>query len=318
MKYFIRKFCLLLLIFLTSCTDKSEPNLRIGTNVWPGYEPLYLARQKGMLEEEKVHLVEFSSASQVIQSYRNNLIDAAALTLDEVLLLLESGEQLKIVLVMDISNGGDAIIGQSDITSLSNISGKRVGVENNALGAYMLTRALETVNLSKESIEIIPLDINNQEKSFLQQKVDAVVTFDPVRTRLLKSGGHLLFDSRQLPGEIVDVLVIRDKYLNQYPESVQYLLNGWYQALAFIKEQPREAAKILGQRMKMSVEETLASYEGLELPDQKENQTLLNQKPEPQLLLSANKLMRIMIQQGLIKEKIDPSVLFTNSSIQNE
>ena len=318
MKYFIRKFCLLLLIFLTSCTNKSEPNLRIGTNVWPGYEPLYLARQQGMLEEEKVHLVEFSSASQVIQSYRNNLIDAAALTLDEVLLLLESGEQLKIVLVMDISNGGDAIIGQSDITSLSNISGKRVGVENNALGAYMLTRALETVNLSKESIEIIPLDINNQEKSFLQQKVDAVVTFDPVRTRLLKSGGHLLFDSRQLPGEIVDVLVIRDKYLNQYPESVQYLLNGWYQALAFIKEQPREAAKILGQRMKMSVEETLASYEGLELPDQKENQTLLNQKPEPQLLLSANKLMRIMIQQGLIKEKIDPSVLFTNSSIQNE
>lgn len=307
---------LCILMLLTACSDNTESVLRLGTNIWPGYEPLYLARQRGDLKKDKVHLVEFSSASQVIQAYRNNLIDAAALTLDEVLLLLERGEKLKIVLVMDISNGGDAIVGQSDIATLAEIKGKRIGVEHSALGAYVLTRALEIANLNRKSIKTIPLDINEQEKAFLQHKVDAVVTFDPVRSKLLKSGGNLLFDSRQIPGEIVDVLVVRDEYLSRYPDSVQYLLNGWYQALAFMKQQPREAAKTLGLRMGLGVDGTLASYEGLTLPDQKENQQLLKQQPEPQLLLTATKLAWLMSQQGLLKENLDPSLLFTDSSMQ--
>jgi NitT/TauT family transport system substrate-binding protein len=317
MKLLTKFICLSALLLLASCSDNPEPVLRLGTNVWPGYEPLYLARQRGALKEDKVHLVEFSSASQVIQAYRNNLIDAAALTLDEVLLLLESGEKLKIVLVMDISNGGDAIVGQPDITTLTDISGKRVGLDNSALGAYVITRALEIANLNRKSIEIIPIDINEQEKAFLQHKVDAVVTFEPVRSKLLTSGGRLLFDSRQLPGEIVDVLIIRDEYLNRYPTSVQYVLNGWYQALAFMKQQPREAAKILGLRMKLGVDETLAAYEGLKLPDPKENQQLLKQQPEPQLLLSANKLMQLMYKQGLLKDNVDPSLLFSDSGLQH-
>ncbi len=316
MKCLMEYSCLLILILLTSCTSESEPVLRVGTNVWPGYEPLYLARQRGVIKEDKVRLVEFSSASQVIQAYRNNLIDAATLTLDEVLLLLESEEKIKIILVMDISNGGDAIIGQSDITTLSEIKGKRVGIENNTLGAYVITRALEIANLNIKSIKIISLDINEQEKAFLQHKVDAVVTFEPVRSILLKMGGRLLFDSRQLPGEIVDVLMIREKYLSQNPEMVQHLLNGWYQALAYMQKHPREAAKVLGLRMKLDVDETLASYEGLKLPNREENQRLLEQWPDPQLLLSATKLTQIMHQQGLLKETVDPSMLFSRSDLQ--
>lgn len=306
--------CLFVITILVGCVDEPAPVLRVGTDVCPGYEPLYLARQQGGLTRDKVRLLEFSSASQVIQAYRNNLVDAAALTLDEVLLLLESGEKLKIVLVMDISNGNDAIVGQSDIATLAEIKGKRIGVESSALGAYVISRALEIANLNVKSIKIIMLDINEQEHAFLQHKVDAVVTSEPVRTKLLKSGGRLLFDSRQLPGEIVSVLVVRGEYLSRYPETVRYLLNGWHQALAFMKQQPSEAAKILGLRMQLGVDATLASYEGLILPDQKENQQLLKQQPRPLLLLSVNNLAEVMVQQGFLKKNPDTSLLFSESN----
>ncbi|MCW9015004.1 MAG: ABC transporter substrate-binding protein [Gammaproteobacteria bacterium] len=135
----------LLVMSLIACDPAPENRtaLRIGTNVWPGYEPLYLARHLGYLEGQNIRLVEYSSASQVIRSYRNDLIDAAAMTLDEALLLLDQGYHPKVVLVMDVSDGADVIIGKPDIREFKDLINKKVGVENTALGAFFLARALE-------------------------------------------------------------------------------------------------------------------------------------------------------------------------------
>ena len=88
--------------------------MHIGTNVWPGYEPLYLARELGYFDDQPIHLVEHAAATEVIRAFRNGTIDAAALTLDEVLLLAQHGQNPRIVLVMDFSQGGDTLIVQSN------------------------------------------------------------------------------------------------------------------------------------------------------------------------------------------------------------
>lgn len=306
-------------LFISGCSDAPEQTLRLGTNIWPGYEPLYLARERGHLDEEKVRLVELSSSSQVLQAYRNNLIDAAALTLDEVLLLLDSGESPKIILVMDISNGGDAIIGQPEITKFKDILGKRVGVENNALGAYVIHRALEIYGIDKNAVKIIPLDINEQENAFKMRKVDAVVTFDPVRSRLLKANANLLFDSRRLPGEIVDVLIVRNTFLTNQPHTTSYLLNAWYRSLAYMKRNPREAAQILGTRMKLNVQDTLSAYNELILPDKVQNQQMLSNANElgakPKLLSTALKLSTVMKKTNLLQNTLNPEQLFPTINV---
>ena len=51
---------LIVLLACVGCTPDPEPILRVGTNVWPGYEPLYLARDLGYLDES-IRLVEYSS-----------------------------------------------------------------------------------------------------------------------------------------------------------------------------------------------------------------------------------------------------------------
>lgn len=305
---------LLLIVVLTGCGDDQAPVLKLGTNIWPGYEPLYLARHRGDLSEKKIHLVEYSSASQVIQAFRNRLIDAAALTLDEALSLLETGEKITVVLVMDISNGGDAIIGKPAISSMAGLKGKRIGVESNALGAYVIARALEKSGIDSKSVTIVNVDINEQEKAFKTGKVDAVVTFDPVRSKLLARGGKLLFDSRQLPGEIVDVLVVRNEYLEKNPQVIRYLLNSWYKTLEYIKQSPGEAAKVLKSRMKLSVDETLSAYEGLILPGREMNRKMLG-GATPTLRIPAGKLAVLMLNKGLLRGKVDPSVLFRRAKL---
>lgn len=302
--------CLLFttLILLSSCTKHDSTTLRLGTNVWPGYEPLYLAREKELLDDRKVHLVEYSNNSQVIQAYRNGLIDAAALTLDEVLLLLESGESPKILFVMDISAGGDAIIGQENIATLADMRNKKIGVEGSALGAYILTRALDLSNLEKNSISVVQMSVDQHEKAFHEKQVDAVVTFEPVSSKLRDSGGRILFDSRQIPGEIVDVLIIRKEFLKQHGDIADYLSMAWYKTLELVKTEPNESAKILGKRMQLNTKQTIDAYKGLVLPNFEENQRLIGS--DPQLLISADRMSKLMFGQGLLNKELNVSILF--------
>ena len=129
---------LVLALTLSACSQTPEPPLRIATNIWPGYEPLYLARSLGYYEKTPIRLVEMTSASETIQAIRNNIIEGAALTLDEVLVLLADDFDLHVILVMDFSHGGDVLLAKPSIETLDELRGKKVAVETSAVGAILL------------------------------------------------------------------------------------------------------------------------------------------------------------------------------------
>src|SRR5690348_1947810 len=93
--------CLALLCALAGCVPEPENALRIGTNVWVGSEPLYLARELGYLDAHSVQLVEYPSASEVLRAYRNQAIDGMVISLDELFGLAVDGLQPRIILVVD-------------------------------------------------------------------------------------------------------------------------------------------------------------------------------------------------------------------------
>lgn len=309
-----RSLLLSVLLAVSACSPPPDTPLRLASNIWPGYEPLYLARDKQFFSNDKIRLIEFSSNSQTIQAFRNGLIDAAALTLDEVLLLYEVNRDIRIVLVMDISNGADVVMAQKNIKMLSDLRGKRIGVENNALGAYMMSRLLDIAKLDEGEVKLVQLEVYEHEKAFKEKRVDAVITFEPIRSHLLKAGARQIFDSSQLPGEIVDVLVVRESYLQKHPENIQSLLHGWYEALALFRQQPQQAAKILGQRMKLNVADTLETYKGLVLPDKKQNNRLLSGK-DAELKKTAKKLANLMLQKKLLQKQLNIELLFSGNFV---
>lgn len=289
--------------------------MRVGTNLWPGYEPLYLAQHLQYFDEQDIRLVEHSSASQVIRGFRNGLLDAAALTLDEVLLLKHRGFDVDVVLVMDISLGGDVIIATPDIQNMASLKARKVGVENSALGAYMLGRALEMAGLMASDVRMVPLEVAEHEQAFVGKQVDAVVTFEPVRTRLLSQGGKIIFDSSKIPGEIVDVLIIQHDYLEQNPQRVKQLLDDWFLALAYLNQQPIKASRMIAERMQLTDDEVLASYDGLKLPSREENRQLLGTMGDaPQLLEPSRKLAKVMLEKKIITSVVETQVLFSQAA----
>ena len=186
-----------------------------------------------------VQLVEYPSASEVSRAFRNQAIDGMVISLDELFVLAVDGLQPKIVVVVDVSHGADVVVGRSGMRTMKDLRGKRVAVESGALGAFVLSRALALNGMQASDVSMVHLESNEHPAAFEQGQVDGAVTFDPYRTQLLGAGAHTLFDSSQIPGEIVDLLAVRASVLEKNPRAVQTLLTGWFKALDYLEREPK-------------------------------------------------------------------------------
>ena len=273
-----------------------------------------MARDKNFFEPDSVRLVQFVSASEVIRGFRNGSLDAAALTLDEVLLLGESGIDLKIILVADVSHGGDVILGQSRILSMKDLIGTKVGVENTAVGALTLTRAFELYGLALDDITIVPLEADSHRSAFEAREIDAVVTFEPVRTILLNQGGRELFSSREIPGEIVDVLVVRSEVYLSHERHIASLINAWFQALDFMENDPSQAIASMDARLKIGPNNVRKSLQGLAFPDRDQNIQLLT-GATPGLAKTMGSLESFMAARGLLQQEVGVEKFFLEQNV---
>lgn len=311
-QYLFFVFLILVILGCSACGQKTSQPLRLGTNIWPGYEPLYLAQNLELWQRDEIRLVEYPSASEVLRAFRNKSLEAASLTLDEALLLRQLNIPIKIILVHDISEGADVILARPPIKTVAELRGIRVGVESGALGAFVLTRALELNNMNLTEIEVVNIDVNLHESAYQNKRVDAVVTFDPVRTHLLSAGANEIFSSREIPGEIVDVLVVHQDFLDKNPTTIKKLLNGWFTSLEQMNKYPGRAENMIATRLKISPQEVRTSYEGLTFPSREENRNLLGKK-NPKLGKTIKHLSRTMLKNKLIANEIITSGLLSDA-----
>ncbi len=294
-----------LLAVLAGCAQPAGTPFQIATNVWVGYEPLYLARSLGKLDPREFRLVEMANSTDSLRALRTGMVEAAALTLDEVYTLLQDNVDLRLVLVADVSNGADAILGRPGVASLPALKGRRVGVENATVGGYLLSRALEKVPLRPEDLTVVPLTEGEIEEAFRKGAVDAVVTFEPVRSRLLAEGAVALFDSRRIPDEIFDVLVVRAEAARRYPEYIERLRAAWFEALGYLRGNPRDAVRRMAPRMGITPEAFQSALLGLSFPD-RDAETKLRSGG---ILGPARRLAELMVRNRLLRRPVDPARL---------
>lgn len=309
LKIVIRLLWLFSILVFVGCDSETSSPLKIASHEWPGYEPLHLARELGYFDENQIQVFEVASATSAIRAFRNGNIEVAALTLDEVLLLLQDNVPVKILLVLDVSKGADAIVAHPPISTLKALKGKRIGVESMALGAYMLSRALDFAGLYNNDVTPVYVPFNKHESSFLSHDIDALVTFEPVKGKLIAKGATPLLDSRQLPNEIVDVLVIHEKALQDKPAAVTALIKGWFKALDYLQTQKPDAAQIIARRIDSTPSEFLTSLETIDLPDRNGNLALLSGNP-PALDITCKRLMNVMLSHSLLVRELQINELF--------
>lgn len=289
-----------LLLTLAACGEPVVPPLTVGMNPWVGYDPLVLARDRGLTDARQLRVVELASASETLRHLRNGLLDAATLTLDETLRLAESGVQVRIVAVLDESTGGDAVLAAPRITSPAQLKGEFIAVEDSAVGALLLQRTLQKAGLTRADVKVTNIEVARHLEALQSGQAAAAVSFEPLAGAIEAAGFRRIFDSRQLPGEILDVLVVRVEALEQRPEAVDALLRAWYAGLDLFKRDLPGAAESLARGTELSPAAYQAVLGGLAFQSPEASARELQGQPPP-LVEKASTVADALQSIGLLK-----------------
>jgi NitT/TauT family transport system substrate-binding protein len=267
------------------------PPLNIALHPWPGYEFMRLASRSNLVDAP-VKIVDTTTVQQSLEMIMNGSVDGAGLTLDQVLGLRRSGQDIAVALVFDVSAGADALLAVPEIYSLGALRGKWIGVERSTLGEIMLAKVLESAGLDRSGIEVAYID-DDHVAAWDRGGLDAIITYDPARSQLRSRGLRQIFDSRRLPRLIFDVLGVRRSSANRKATALRKLNAAHFALLDEWKRSPVDLAYRLATMLSSSPEEVIDSYAGLDLPDAVYNRRYLT-PPALEMTAAAQEVAAIL------------------------
>ena len=289
--------------FMMGCNNPSEP-LRIGSNRWLGYTPIYLADELGWNKPASIRLVEYPTATGVIRGMHNGILDAAFLTLDEAILLQSTGHDIEIILITNLSVGADVLYAQSYIRSLRELKGKRIALEGSTLSAYFLSKILDKAELSADEVKVANIPLYMHLDALNNGTIDASISTAAIQNQALETGAIPLFTSRDLHEDILNVLVVNRERIS--PELRARIRALWYTSLDAWLEHRTKSDPLLCKRLGIDEQSLQRILNGLVMGDKALNDQYFNQDL---LAKHIKKVHAYMLSKGLLLQPFDSTLL---------
>ena len=253
----------------TAAAMAAPTNMKIATVVWIGYGPFYVAESLDLFKKYnlKVSLQVFTDPALIPPAIASGAVDGGMLTYDQVVGQVAAGKAMKVVMPIDYSNGGDAIVADASIQSVKDFKGKKVGYNALSPSDFLLSYALKINGLGEKDISPVSMTPEAVPAAMASGQLPIGVTYEPSLSQVLGQGGGKkfkgVFSSKDAPGLIADVLVFDDKVIKAKPAEITGLIKAYLDGMAYMKAKPDEAAKIIGKFMGVSAKEAKEQMSGV-------------------------------------------------------
>jgi NitT/TauT family transport system substrate-binding protein len=250
-----------------------KPSFTVGWSVYVGWDPYYYMAKSGILRKWadkygiaiKVQRFDYAPS---LDAFVSKNIEACVMTNMEALdMPAAAGIDTTAIVVGDYSNGNDAVLVRHDL-SLAQVPGKQVMLVEKTVSQYLFERAMAINGLGAQIKKVKYLNTSDSDiaAAFItDSSKDVVVTWKPLVSQIAKAKGvKTIFNSSQIPGEILDLLVVRTDVLKRPDGSGQKfakaLAGAWYEVMAQMsKPAGGETDKVLGSIAEAS-QDTVPSY----------------------------------------------------------
>lgn len=299
---------------IAGCGGSAEPaanepvQFKIGHCTWVGYGPLYIAQEKGFFKEHNINpeMVIIEDESQYAAAILANEIQALGNVVDREVIHYANGAPVSFVCAMDQSYGGDGLIASAEIQSVKDLEGKTVGLDKSSTSYFFFLAVLNKYGVDESTINIQEMTAGDAGAAFVAGKLDAAVAWEPWLTNASqREGGHVLVSSRDFPGMIVDVISMRQDFIDENPEAVQGLVDAWNEAIAYYKEHPEEGNKIMADAMGLTEDEVAEMAAGVQFMGRDENLAFFDSEASDGTLYSLSDLaIKFWTDKGIMDKAV--------------
>jgi NitT/TauT family transport system substrate-binding protein len=223
-----------------SAQEKTE--FRVAWSIYVGWMPWGYLETSGIMDKwaEKygidVEIVQINDYVESINQYTAGAFDGVTATnMDTLSIPAGSGVDTTALIVGDFSNGNDAIIMKGE-GGLADLAGKPVHLVELSVSHYLLARGLDSVGLSEADLAgVVNTSDADMIAAFATDDVQAVVTWNPLVSTIMEDpAANKLFDSSNIPGEIIDLMVVNTETLAANPDFGKALVGAWYEVMGLM------------------------------------------------------------------------------------
>lgn len=244
--------------------------MKIAYSDWPGWVAWQVAIDKEWFKEAGVDVrFEWFEYVPGMEAFAAGKVDAMCVTNGDALVTGATGAPSKIILINDFSNGNDMVVARPGIDSVTDLKGKKIGVEVGFVSHLLLLKALEKNGMVESDVTLVNMPTHETPKAFASGDVDAVVAWQPNSGQALKAvpGSKAIFTSRDVPGLIYDCLAVQPASLATRRADWEKVVRVWYRVVDFLLDpaNEQEALQILSARVNLKPQDYKPFLDGTKI-----------------------------------------------------
>jgi NitT/TauT family transport system substrate-binding protein len=244
-----------------------KPKFKVAWSIYVGWMPWGYMQDQGILAKWgkkygiEIEAVQINDYVESINFFTAGEYDACSMTnMDALTIPASGGVDSTALIVGDFSNGNDAVVlkGEKDLKA---IRGQKVHLVELSVSHYLLARGLASVGLGEKDVTVVNVSDSDIVGAFGTKSVTASTLWNPQLSEVLKMpGANKVFDSSQIPGEIIDLMVVNTATLKDNPSFGKALVGAWYETVKLMAD-PGEAGKKARSEMAKASGTDLAGFE---------------------------------------------------------
>lgn len=227
----------------------AKESFRVAWSIYVGWMPWGYGDQAGIVKKWadkygiEIEVVQINDYIESINQYTAGEFDACVMTnMDALTIPAAGGVDSTALIVGDFSNGNDGIVLKGAGRSLADIKGQRVNLVELSVSHYLLARLLESVELAEKDVTVVNTSDADIVAAFTTPDVTAVVTWNPLLSEVAAMPEtSSVGDSADIPGEIIDLLVVNSDTLAANPALGKALTGAWYEIMATMSASDEDA-----------------------------------------------------------------------------
>jgi NitT/TauT family transport system substrate-binding protein len=229
-------------------TAQERDSFRVAWSIYVGWMPWGYLEESGIMDRwaERygidVEIVQINDYVESINLYTAGEFDGVSATnMDTLSIPSGSGVDTTALIVGDFSNGNDAVILKGE-GGLEDLAGMPVNLVELSVSHYLLARALDSVGLAERDLAgVVNTSDADMIAAFQTDDVQAVVTWNPLVSTIAESTeANILFTSADIPGEIIDMMVVNTETLQANPDFGRALVGAWYELMTIMSSDTEE------------------------------------------------------------------------------